>query len=167
MKIFCQNKDCRFYKALLEPEQFKFSQIYVPFEDDKCHGECAVKEYAFASFDESVNDFRYEGSFCLSAYEDKIGNLSSFCDNVKCASNENKKCTRSEILVDEVKTREHWHWACKCYSLPKIRGHIDFSSLLQPNGTAKGGSIDDEYANKMHVDKNKTKSFRTHMRQKP
>ena len=88
------------------------------------------------------------------------------CQRVDCLwnSKENKIsgiCQRDEILIDSWKEL----WVCKCFSQEKISGHMDFFRLLKPDGTPKGGAIDDEHAKKMHEESLKSKSFKTHLKQ--
>ncbi len=157
MKIYCKNKTCSFYKFLDEPISFSFSQIYTPFEGDKCYGECIAPRQHFKPFMESIGDFLYEGADCDPARADDY-----FCQRMDCVHNEKCECTRSEILVDKLNDR----WVCKCFSFRKVRGHMDwFSRLCNPDGTAKGGSIDDSYAERMDKWKKTTRSYRTHIKQ--
>jgi hypothetical protein len=161
LKIYCKNYDCPYNKKLEEPYQFKFSQIYTPFEDDKCKGECSSKVYNFDMFNISKSDFVYELSECVNAIEEE--EEPGGCYRTDCMYNE-AGCERSEILVDKHLSTDKW--VCKCYALPKIRGHMDwFGRFLNNDGTAKGGNIDDRDAEKMNKWTKTTRSYRTHMKQ--
>lgn len=158
-RIFCKNYKCSFNCPLPQPVNFKFSQIHTPFEGDVCKGECESQTYAFIDFEEEIKDFKYEGSECfLSNIEEPP--KSSACIRIDCVHNEFKLCTRGEILVDRLNDL----WVCKCFSFRKIRGHTDWSALLQ-GGKAKGGQIDDAYAEKINKHAKTTRSYRTHMKQ--
>jgi hypothetical protein len=139
---------------LEESISFSFSAIYTPFEGDKCNGKCSIKPH-FCCFYDVIKDFVYEGAECGITERAEIG-----CDRLDCVHNENGSCTRTEILVDRLND----HWACKCFSYRKIRGHTDWSALLQ-GGYAKGGHIDDAYAEKINKYAKTTRSYRTHMKQ--
>jgi hypothetical protein len=152
---YCKNYECP-YNQKIEPISFSFSAIYTPFEGDKCNGKCGAKNYAFSYFDEIIGAFHYEGSGCVNSGD----GFNSFCNRLDCVHNESKLCTRPEILID----KEIDKWVCKCFSYRKIRGHIDWSALLQ-GGHAKGGHIDDRDAEKMNKYAKTTRSYRTHMKQ--
>jgi len=173
--IYCKNKKCEFYKFLDEPISFKFTKIYSPFEGDKCYGECSLRGY-FTWFNEEKNGFRYEGSSCDVDKDENINASEqdnyTYCSQSNCAHWKSfmidgsdaygGECGREEILVD----KERDEWACKCFSLSKIRGHWDwFGRFCNPDGSAKGGHIDDEYAKKMDKWKKTTRSYKTHMKQ--
>ena len=160
ISLYCRNLECPLNKKLEEPIKFKFSQIYTPFEGDECKGLCGSKGYCFAYYDEEIKDFKYEGAICANDGEE---NTVSLCERADCVHNEKSSCTRPEILIDNL----NGQWACKCFSFRNIRGHRDWSSLLTPDQRPKGGHIDDEYANKIHADRQKTHSYRTHMNQRP
>ena len=147
--LLCRNQQCPYNEKLAEPVSFSFSAVYTPFEGDKCSGKCSIKPH-FCGFQETVGDFMYEGAECGVTARDIVG-----CDRIDCLHNENYLCNRIEILVDRLNDM----WVCKCFALGKIRGHMDWSQLLKPDGTAKGGSIDDDYAMKMHENTLKFKSF--------
>lgn len=160
MKIYCKNYNCPFNRKLDSPINFKYSQIYTPFEGDKCKGECTAKFYEFDQYNVDIADFTYELSECI--HESKEVEPGG-CYRTDCLHNESG-CTRPEILVD--KHHPTGKWVCKCYSLPKIRGHMDWiGRLTNSDGTAKGGSIDDDYARKMNKYTKTTRSYRTHMKQ--
>lgn len=155
ISLLCKNYKCPLNKQLEHPVSFSFSAIYTPFEGDKCAGVCSVKPH-FDCFYETIGDFVYEGAYCGIAKRNDGG-----CDRLDCVHNENGTCTRSEILVDKLNDR----WVCKCFSYRKIRGHTDWFSLLNADGTAKGGHVDDDYAQKINKFAKTTRSYRTHMKQ--
>lgn len=155
ISLLCKNEKCPFNVKLKEPISFSFSAIYTPFEGDKCKGKCSIKPY-FCSFDITIGDFVYEGAECGITQRTEVG-----CDREDCVHNENKKCGREEILVDTLNDM----WVCKCFAFRKIRGHTDWFSLLKPDGTAKGGSVDDDYAAKINKHAKTTRSYRSHMKQ--
>jgi hypothetical protein len=154
--LYCKNKKCQYFKFLDEPVSFKFSPIHTPFEGDKCNGVCNSENYAFMGFDEHISDFRYEGSECVN----NKNMIDIGCSRDDCVHNESRLCTRSEILIDILNDK----WVCKCFAFRKIRGHTDWSALLQ-NGNAKGGHISDADAEKMNNYAKTTRSYRTHMKQ--
>jgi hypothetical protein len=160
-KIYCKNYECPFNRPLRDPINFKFSQIYVPFEDDKCKGYCNSKYCNFDRYDIDKAEFTYELACCENDGEE---NTIDYCDREDCKNNEEGKCIRIEILVDNHKETDKW--VCKCFAFRKIRGHMDWSVLLE-GGRPRGGNIDDAYAEKLAADQKKTKSYRTHMKQKP
>lgn len=89
------------------------------------------------------------------------------CKKIECIWNEGSTCTRNEILVDSIiDLTGKKVFVCRCFSNEKISGHLNWSALLNSDGTAKGGSVDDAYANRLAAEKKKTKSYRTHMNQK-
>ena len=156
--IYCKNEKCPKNKKLKTPINFKFSSIATPFEGDACKGECSAPP-AFGSFYEQIGDFVYEGSECLRT--DIPITLKQYgCDRADCGHNEKTICTRPEILIDKLNDR----WVCKCFAFRKIRGHTDWSALLQ-GGHAKGGHISDADAEKMNKYAKTTRSYRTHMKQ--
>lgn len=83
------------------------------------------------------------------------------CNRIDCLHNSSKECVRGEILVDKSKIDGEEIWVCRCFSNEGISGHIDFSRLLKPDGTPKGGSVTDSEAEKMYKDSLKFKSFDT------
>lgn len=153
--ILCKNYNCPNNIKLEKPISFSFSAIYVPFIDDKCEGKCSTIPQ-FNNFYDIEKDFVYEGAECGLTISYMQG-----CHRLDCVHNENTKCTRPEILVDIFQGR----WACKCFAFRKIRGHIDWFGLLKPDGTAKGGHVDDEYAQKINKYAKTTRSYRSHMKQ--
>ena len=155
--ILCKNYKCPYNKKI-EPVSFSFSQIYTPFEGDKCHGQCSASKYVLGEFDFNEHDIRYEGSACSLDLGGSPRDFNrSICGKMNCIHNEDRFCTRQEILIDSLKTL----WVCKCFAFRKIRGHTDWFSLLKPDGTAKGGHVDDKMANNMYKDNLKFKSFGT------
>ena len=156
-KIYCKNEKCPRNKKIKEPIVFKFSSIATPFEGDKCNGECSFPS-SFRAFYENINDFIYEGSECLQGLEEDPR-----CSRKDCVHNEYNSCTRPEILVDRLNDK----WVCKCFAFRKIRGHTDWFALLKPDGTAKGGQVDDAYAEKINKYAKTTRSYRSHMKQQP
>jgi len=155
ISLYCKNEKCPFNVKLEEPMSFSFSAIYTPFEGDKCKGKCSIKPY-FCNFYRIIGDFVHEGAECGITKRPNVG-----CDRLDCVHNENGICTRSEILVDRFEDM----WVCKCFAYRKIRGHTDWFSLLKPDGTAKGGQVDDVYAEKINKYAKTTRSYRTHMKQ--
>ena len=155
-KIYCKNEKCPKNKKLKEPIVFKFSPIVTPFEGDFCKGECSTSPY-FCEYAYAKGDVSYEGAGCSVTKRGSLG-----CGRVDCVHNENKQCTRHEILVDLLK--DLGFWVCKCFAFRKIRGHTDWSALLQ-GGHAKGGHISDADAEKMNKYAKTTRSYRTHMKQ--
>lgn len=180
MNIYCKNYKCPFNKKLDEPINFKFSQVYTPFEGDKCNGKCSIHPY-FSWFDDIKGDFRYEGSECSSWTANKedpeyVGEDNAlYCTQSSCSYNDGDKhgnhCSRKEILVEKATDGNTYLYGgtiCKCYSLSKIRGHMDwFGRFLNNDGTAKGGHIDDNYAQKINKWQKTTRSYRTHIKQVP
>ena len=81
------------------------------------------------------------------------------CKKFECLHNSNADCKRDEILIDKTIVDGEEVWICRCFSNEGISGHIDFSRLLKPDGTPKGGSVTDREAEKMHSDSLKFKSF--------
>jgi hypothetical protein len=150
ISLYCKNEKCPYNVKLEEPISFSFSAIYKPFEEDKCSGKCSIKP-RFCAFYNIINDFVYEGAECGITQGNTVA-----CDRLDCVHNHNEVCTRSELLIDRLND----HWVCKCFSFRKIRGHTDWSALLQ-GGVAKGGNIDDQLASTMHKDSLKFKSFGT------
>lgn len=154
ISLYCKNENCPYNMKLEEPISFSFSAIYTPFEGDKCKGKCSIKPY-FCNFYDIKGDFVDEGAECGITERPEVG-----CDRLDCVHNQNGSCTRTEILVDKIND----HWACKCFAYRKIRGHTDWSALLQ-GGHAKGGHIADADAEKMNKYAKTTRSYRTHMKQ--
>lgn len=156
--MYCKNYNCPKNKKLKTPINFKFSSIATPFEGDACKGECSAPP-SFKGFYEQIGDFVYEGSECLRT-DGPITLKQYGCDRADCVHNEKTICTRPEILIDKLNDR----WVCKCFAFRKIRGHTDWSALLQ-GGNAKGGHVDDAYAQKINKFAKTTRSYRTHMKQ--
>jgi hypothetical protein len=158
ISLLCKNYECPYNKKLEEPVSFSFSAIYTPFEGDKCNGKCSTPNFELVAFDYLEGDFRREGAACgMTA----LKSADFTCSKVDCSHNEKAMCTRSEILID----KENGKWVCKCFAFRKIRGHTDWFSLLNADGTAKGGNIDDNYAEKINRHAKTTRSYRTHMKQ--
>lgn len=92
------------------------------------------------------------------------------CKRFDCLHNSNAECKRDEILIDKSKIDGEEVWICRCFSQTKISGHMDWMGrFVNQDGTAKGGQIDDSYAEKMYQDSLKLKSFpdRTRMGKEP
>ena len=89
------------------------------------------------------------------------------CNRTDCLwnSKENKIqgiCQRDEILIDSWKEL----WVCRCFSNEIISGHMDWiGRFTNPDGTAKGGAVDDSTADKMYKNSLKSKSYRTHLKE--
>ena len=143
MKIYCKNKGCQNFKFLEECINFQFRKYHYKSFDNMCNGECKISPL-FDGYDEVAGFIRYEGAECLETEDAK------FCNRIDCLHNSNYNCSRDEILVDEINNK----WVCRCFSKIKVRGHMDWSRF------PIGGSIDDVYANKLHYEKQKTKSYR-------
>jgi hypothetical protein len=158
--VYCKNYECPANEQLKEPIVFKMTDLYSPFEGDKCYGKCSSKSPCFEPFDISNGCFRYEGAGC---FVDGEENTLPYCGRTDCLNNIQNDCNRPQILIDKSNDR----WICRCYAQMKIRGHMDwFGRFLNNDGTAKGGHIDDDYANKMDKQQKTTRSYRTHMKQK-
>ena len=154
MLAYCNNTECEHFKALEKPADFAPTSGYKAIFDYKFLGTCSLPSpYVKDSVYES-EDFIYRQHHCL----ETEGN----CSDVGCLYNNELVCTRDEIYVD--KSEITGDYICKSFSNIKISGHRDWSSLLQSDGTAKGGLIDDDYARKMNADSMKYKSFGTHHR---
>ena len=89
------------------------------------------------------------------------------CNRTDCLHNSKENrisgtCQRDEILIDKWKEL----CVCKCFSQEKISGHMDWlGRFTNPDGTAKGGAIDDSTADKMYKNSLKSKSYRTHLKE--
>jgi len=155
VKIFCKEHDCQFNKKI-KSFVFKFRKNhYVPFADNKCEGECTY----FPSFIEV--DVVTDNGVCFKlAVCEKEDSPAECCHRLDCLWNNNRICTRDEILIDKVTIDDKIYWTCKTHSAKKVYGHMDWSRFPQ------GGSIDDDYANKLNAEAKKSKSYRTHMKQK-
>jgi len=83
------------------------------------------------------------------------------CSTGRCLF-EGNGCIKDVIFIEKDKDG-----VPRCLNYSDIsRGHKDWFQNLNPDGTPKGGHIDDDYANKMDKDKKANKSFRDHLRQK-
>lgn len=160
MRILCKNYKCEFNRKLEKPTTILLRKNYVPLskKDGLCEGECTKEFCGFDSVGIDTNKVVYSVAQCNKG-------TSSRCMK-ECLMNINTICTRDEILVDDLTTDGMTFWICKCQSDGKFKGHRDWFSLLQPDGTAKGGSISDSDADKENKNNKVNKSFPDHLRQR-
>jgi len=156
MHIVCNNTKCKNYRAFDKPKVFKPTANFNSFIDEIASGECKLSHSSIISEVLDLKGYKYPQNRCLEC----DGN----CNNVECLHNENLKCTRTEIFIDDSLVSKDF--ICKCFSNRKISGHFNMMSMLNSDGSPKGGSIDDAYSEKLHADDKKTKIFPDgHMRQ--
>jgi hypothetical protein len=151
MRILCNKSICNNYKKLSKPEIFKPSKNFEAFIDDIATGECKLSNPSIKQNIYSTKHLSYNQNSCLGA------DFGFICSNTECASNEDRKCSKSEIFIDS--SLISGDFICKCFSNKKISGRINIMSILNSDGTAKGGQIDDNYAAKLSADSKKYKIF--------
>jgi hypothetical protein len=147
--IYCNNCECKFNEALEKPFVFSFGRLTSSL-GDPVKGKCKFSDVELYSAPYEDENYKLEQPVCRQR--------AGFCLFFQCASNNGEgECSRQDILVDSSLITHQF--LCKCFSVRKLSGHIDWSRNLQSNGTAKGGHIDDAYAQKMNNDNKKFKSF--------
>ncbi len=161
VKIWCNNLDCPHNQKVNEPTHFsfnKFRDTYTSGDLNEVLGKCSKIGYDFLSIEVESTKIKYSVALC---YQE--GNA-LICDRTDCLHNVDKLCDRGKIWVNKLTVDNEIYWECKCFSLKKFTGHRDWSQLLNPDKTAKGGNISDEDAKKYYEDSLKFKSFGTHHR---
>ena len=143
MSIYCANTDCRFYETLKDPVSLNFDNPhYKPIDTNEYTGICKNSKAQFMSMDVTRNNIDVHEVQCADSDSCMPG-----CSAMECSWNNNLACAKSNTFVS--KSIITGNIACKSISLKGITGHRDWSKLLNPDGTAKGGNIDDEYAKKL------------------
>lgn len=171
-KICCKNYNCPENNKLEDPILITFGRFYTSIgkEDNLCFGECKSKILNLVSAGLSNMKVKYSVALCIPTKErnakmEKIRLDIFICSRKDCANNNGKKCLKDKIIVDKLIIEDEEYWVCKNFSQTKISGHRDWSRNLS-GGVAKGGHIDDEYANRLDHDNKVNKSYGNHMRQK-
>ena len=163
MVVYCKKYDCAHNQKLEEPISFNFRKIYTPLGEDKCSGKCIALHYDFIPCGFSTKTVDYDTALCTIPQEG-VGE-SSMCNKHACLWNKDNQCSRDEVMVDKLKVATEEYWVCRCYSNKSFSNHRDWTQNLKPDGTPKGGHIDDDYSEKLHHDNLVTKSFPDHTRQ--
>jgi hypothetical protein len=157
--IKCNNLGCKFCEKLDEPVTFSWNKYnFTPFDDSLVTGRCIRHGYDFMPVGVATKNLEYKMAMCHVSEHEGI----HVCDRNDCLHNENRICMRDVIWVNKtplLPEAEYWH--CRCFSDKKFAGHRDWSALLNPDKTAKGGHVDDDIADKMYKDSLKFKSFGT------
>lgn len=158
MKIFCKNYECNNIILLEKPINFSYRKNYTPISknDTLCNGKCSKDFCGFIPIKVETQKTTYNNLPVCTESPKNLNHSFDICF-CECVWNNNYVCEREEIFVDIFSLDGRSYYICKCQSDKKFEGHRDWSSLLQPNGTAKGGLIDDAYAKKMHADSKKFK----------
>jgi len=155
--IYCNNLNCKYCLKLDEPFKFSWNSFnYTPFDDCLVTGRCTRKGYDFMSVGAETKNRDYRISMChLSDFKVYV------CDRQDCLHNDNRVCTRSKIWVNTSPflPEDIAFYHCRCYSDKKVKGHMDWSRLLQPNGTSYGGHLTDSEAENMAIDNSKFRSY--------
>jgi len=160
MKIFCKNYQCKNSRFLDDFINFSFRKNYIPLgkEDGLCMAECKKEFCGFDALGIASNNINYSVAQCSVDKNNKCFK--------ECLWNNNHICEREEIFIDKITVDNIDYWICKCQSDIKIKGHRDWSQLLQPDKTAKGGHISDRDADKENKNNKVSKAFPDHFRQK-
>jgi hypothetical protein len=158
-RVYCDCLNCDSCKKIEIPVKLNFdNEHYKGFDNSVFRGKCFSSEICFVPGYFDSESFYREYSACNSTVHlIESQNTIVKCFMTSCAWNDGKKCTRAIIfcnrdnLVNDI--------TCKSYSQKKIKGHRDWFSILNPDGTAKGGHIDDAYAKKLDAEARKFKMF--------
>lgn len=153
-KIYCKNKDCPFYHCV-EKHLLKRGLIK-QFDSDIYEGECNADRILIKAFVYETQTAKWIVPKCEQSYIENGTLPGVFCES-NCSWNANGQCTRNEIGVDK---DCNGVWTCRNYSDSAFKGHIDFSRFPQ------GGHLSEHDAKIEEAEKNKTKSYRTHLRQR-
>jgi len=167
MQVYCKNYKCKWIRFLDEPIRFRYRKnYYIPFEDDFCMGECRKENLCINSIDIETRNIYYRYAVCVDFEDDESGIV---CFRIDCIHNDKSLetrgfCERDEILIDRIKlySSNEEISACKCFSQRKISGHKDWLGQMYP---VPGGHLDDNYAEKLHKDSKKNRSYRTHFKE--
>ena len=164
MKIWCNNDSCNFIHLLEKPYiRTKKGLIELLFPESYC-GTCIGKpQINSLDFKSSKVELKY--GICVDSEIDEVR-----CNKIGCLYNDEKyklsgNCLKDELFIANIKLRGEEFWICKCFSDRKISGHKDWMSLIDSSGHPYGGSIDDEYSEKLNHDNKVTRSFPDHTRQ--
>lgn len=162
VKIWCNNSECIYNQKLEKPKSFGFNRInYVPFDDAMITGKCTRMGYDFMSIDLEKKNVKLILPVCQISDKDTI-----VCDVTECLHNLERTCDRKEIWISKSPlTQEYPYYHCRCFSNKGV-SHFDLGRLLNPDGTPKGGKVDDDYSEKLHKDNTVNKSYPDHIRQK-
>ena len=149
MPIYCTETICEHFKILEKPVKFNFDkQNYKAFDFDEYPGICANCAACFNSIDKTINNTHTHEVQCLQyATKSNTRNTSISCFATECSWNNNLKCQKENIFISKGLITNDV--ICKSLSFKGITGHWDWTRLLNPDGTAKGGNIDDDYAKKL------------------
>jgi len=157
MKIYCNNLDCIDNEKLEEPVSFKPNKNYVSlFPSTNFQGICKNEGYSFIPIGISEKNTHHKLASCCKDVESL-----EICHREDCSNNVNKKCGRDVIFVDKIQGIDFVFWQCKCYSLKKISGRMDWSRFPQKSGV----SLTDDEARNMNHDNTVSKMYPDHLRQ--
>jgi hypothetical protein len=163
-ETYCNNLKCRYFKPLLMPVEFNFDKPHFKaFESSHFTGKCDIIDHPdMMDYCETIENHRCNSAICLAEHVNRkfVSELPGQCAKTNCLFNQDreKKCFKDVIFVDASSDAPET-FECKSYSRRGCPGHRDWFSLLNPDKTAKGGQIDDNYANKMYRDSLKYQSF--------
>ena len=144
MDIYCNNAKCLHFEKLDKVHVLKRGRITPIGHDYDMKGRCKTRPLVF--------------NVCFGcACKSGVFN----CIDRDCLFNNGADlCSRDEIGIDKDNK-------CMSHSLKRISGHMDWiGRFVNPDGTAKGCHIDDDYAVKVDHDNKVNKSFPDHTRQK-
>ena len=155
-KIYCNNLECQYNKKLDDPVPFKPNKRYVSiFPNNNYYGICTSEGHSFIPIGISGKSFHRELAVCSEQGED-----SKICHRGDCYSNYDKKCAKDVIFVDKIQGEGFSFWQCKCYSLKKISGRMDWSRFPQKGGV----NLTDDEAIRLNHDNTVTKMYPDHLR---
>jgi hypothetical protein len=157
INIYCNESQCKYCQKLETPVLYNFdNEHYKAFSDDLYTGKCTNKGPFFGVREGKNRDTYFIETFCDNVLEDEIF-CDLTCDRYDCSWCSHGLCSRSMVFIS--KSFLSGNMICKSYSQTKIKGHRDWMSILNPDGTAKGGHIDDDYAKRLDSEARKFKVF--------
>lgn len=157
--IYCKNKKCKNYKSLNEVTSqgsvtFNYDlRHYNPIGKDVFEGMCGKSLGMLNHYYETHDMFTPSAVCDVNSNEKAVGD----CNATDCSWNHGRVCERKIVFVDNSLLTKLY--SCKNYAHTVLKDRIDILKFLNNDGTAKGGHIDDDYANKMYYDNLKYKSF--------
>lgn len=159
--VYCDNAECRWNKPLDKAVDYNFDKRnFKPFENDVFNGVCSKRFLMICGENFTEGHTLIDSAFCGDMHRTKDvaqDSQSVECDRRDCQYNKSgESCVKDNLFIGKSNLDLQ---QCRSISFKKIRGHRDWMSLLNVDGTAKGGNVDDAYANKMYKDSLKYKIF--------
>lgn len=153
MKIYCNRKECRFFKELKEPHILQRGRIQPKGFDEYFFGTCSREMVKMVAFVLKTKVQLSRGACCISEELPDYTNFGPKCTQMDCLWNSGGRCVRDEIGIDK-------DGKCKSMSNCNPSGHMDWSRFPQ-----QSGHLTDREAANDAAESKKTKSYSDHMKQ--